>query len=250
MGKISAGNVDAPQVIPIGQNSGDTTRKKFPTFLGAVSQIQQFYFIEKKVQEISDDFLTIQGKMNFLQVGIGSGFVEGLTFAILTAVVLPILSDPKLMLWIAHYFPLAQSRLFLWTLKCFPILITGGLCCFIARYRVGMLTRKAVDNLLFGRVISLIVKGIIIFAGLMYMSKLITPDYAWIAAKWISLKHYSVAVEIYRITMNTKPNLVDAAYETVAIFTIAILVPFVSVWGFGLVRNIKKLSDERRWKRV
>jgi len=161
MGKISAGNVDGPQVIPISQSGGDTTRRKFPTLLGAVSQIQQFYFIEKKGQEISDDFLTIQGKMNFLQVGAGSGFVEGLAFAILTAIVVPILSDPEYMLWLGKYFPLVRSKLFLWTLNCFPIILTGGLCCFIARYRVGMLTRKAVDHLLFGRVISLVLKGII-----------------------------------------------------------------------------------------
>lgn len=247
MGKGAAGNVDAPQVIPIGQNEGDTTRKKFPTLLGAVSQIQQFYFIEKKGQEISDDFLTIQGKMNFLQVGVGSGFVEGLAFAVLTAIVVPILSDPEYMVWLGQYFPLVRSRLFLWTLKCFPVLITGGLCCFIARYRVGMLTRKAVDHLLVGRVISLIAKGIIIFFGLMYMSQMITPNRAWTAAKWVSLKHYSLATEIYRIVMNTKPNMVDAAYETIAIFTIAILLPFVSVWCFSLVRSFKKRRDKRRW---
>jgi len=90
----------------------ESFRKKFPTLLGAISQIQQFYFIEKKGQEISDDFLTIQGKMNFLQVGIGSGFIEGLSFAILTAIVIPILSDFEYMVWFGQYFPLVRSRLF------------------------------------------------------------------------------------------------------------------------------------------
>lgn len=249
MGKVSAGDVGGPQVIPIGQTR-DTTRRRYPTLLDAISQIQQFYFIERKGEEVSDEFLTIQGKLNFMHVGAVSGFVEGLVFAVLTAIVLPILSDPKYMVAIAEYFPLARSRLFLWSLNCYPIIVTGGLCCFVARYRVGLLSKKAVDHLLFGRVVSLIGKGILIFMGLIFLAQVITPERAWAAAKWLTLGRQSWAVAIYRITMNTKPHLINMAYETVAIFVIAILLPFISVWGFALLRRLKRIRDQRKWDGV
>lgn len=110
-------NASQDVIIPVG--IGDSTRRKFPTLLGAMAQIQQFFVIEKSGQEIPDEFLTIQGKFNFFKVGCGSGFIEGLSFAVLAALVVPILSDQQLMMSLARYFPLAQSKVFLHTLNCF-----------------------------------------------------------------------------------------------------------------------------------
>ncbi len=226
----------------------DTTRRRFPTIISAMSQIQQFYVIEKSGQPIPEDFLTIQGKLNFFRVGLGSGFVEGLTFAFLTAIVLPILSDARLMAYVAKYFPLAQSKLFLWTMNLFPVILTGGICCYLSRYRIGSLTKKAIDSLLSGRLVSLMAKGILIFAGLIFLSNLITRHSAWTFAKWMSMNHYSIAYEIYRILMNTKPQLVNMAYETIAIFALAIVMPFLTIWGVSAIRKLKEKKDELFWK--
>ncbi|OEU52557.1 MAG: hypothetical protein BA868_07620 [Desulfobacterales bacterium C00003106] len=238
-------NASQDVVIPIGM--GDSTRRNFPTLLGAMAQIQQFFVIEKSGQEIPDEFLTIQGKFNFFKVGCGSGFIEGLSFALLAALVVPILSDQKLMMSVAHYFPLAQSKVFLHTLNCFPVLLTCGLCCFLSRYRIGTLTRKAVDAFLFGRLMSLVMKGIIIFTGLTWLSGAITESSAWSAAKWVSLKQYGPAREIYRIILNTKPYLDYMATETIVIFTVAIIVPFITVWGVSLLRNLKARRQRASW---
>lgn len=235
-------------VIPAG-SSGTTTRS-FPGIISAMSQIQQFYVIEQGGQEIPDDFLTIQGKLNFFKVGLGSGFMEGLTFAFLTALVLPILSDEKLMSWVAKYFPLAQSKLFLWTLALFPVIVTGGICCYLSKYRIGSLTRKAIDSLLMGRLVSLIAKAILIFAGLITLASVITRHSAWHAAQWMTLKNYSASLEAYRVIMNVKPQLVNTAYETIAVFTFAILMPFITIWGVSFVRKIKAKKADIFWKNV
>jgi hypothetical protein len=250
MSKSSTNVFDSSQdvIIPVGL--GDTTRRKFPTLLSAISQIQQFFVIEKTGQEIPDEFLTLQGKMNFFNTGFGSGFVEGLTFALLASLTLPVLSDPSLMMTVARYFPLAGSKLFLRILSCFPILLTGALCCYLSRFRIGILTRKSIDAFLFGRLVSLMVKGGLIFAGLTALSGVITQQSAWSAAKWVSFKHDALAHEIYRILLNTKPHLIDMAYETVAIFTIAVVLPFITIWGVSFIRKIKAKKDEASWDRL
>ena len=249
MNQGSAGNFDSSQevVIPVG-SSGDTTRRNYPTLISAMSQIQQFFVIEKSGQQIPDEFLTIQGKLNFFKVGLGSGFIEGLAFVFLAALVLPLLSDIKLMAWVSQYFPLAQSKIFLWALALFPVIVTGGMCSYLSRYRIGTLTSGAIDSLLLGRLVSLIMKGILIFAGLISLAGVITRNSAWTFAQWVSMKNYPVACEIYRIILNTKPQLVNMAYETVAVFALAIILPFITIWGVSFFRKIKAKKDDLFWK--
>ena len=250
MARSSTGAFDGSQdvIIPVGL--GDTTRRRFPTLLSAISQIQQFFVIEKSGQEIPDEFLTIQGKLNFFNTGFGSGFVEGLTFALLASLTLPVLSDEKLMAAVARYFPLAASKLFLRTLTCFPVLLTAALCCYLSRYRIGILTRKSIDAFLLGRLVSLMVKGALIFAGLTALSSAITRQSAWTMATWVSFKQHGLAYELYRILLNTRPHLIEMAYETVAIFTIAVTLPFITIWGVALMRKIKAKRDEASWDRL
>lgn len=238
--KGTAGGFDGAQEVVIPAGTSGTTRRSFPSIISAMSQIQQFYVIEQGGQEIPDEFLTIQGKLNFFKVGLGSGFIEGLTFAFLTAIVLPILSDAKLMSWVARYFPLAQSKIFLRALALFPVIVSGGICCYLSKYRIGSLTRTAIDSLLWGRLVSLIAKAILIFAGLITLAGVITRHSAWIFAKWVTMKHYSAALEVHRIIMNVKPQLVNTAYEVVAVFTLAILMPFFTIWGVSIIRKIKE----------
>jgi len=44
-----------------------------------------------------------------------------------------------------------------------PVLISGGLCCYLSKYYVGKISKSAIDWLLMGRLFSLVLKGLIIF---------------------------------------------------------------------------------------
>src|ERR1700757_1641579 len=46
--------------------------------IDAISEIQQYYIIEKTGQDIPPEFLTIRGVMTFFGVGFKNGFIEGL----------------------------------------------------------------------------------------------------------------------------------------------------------------------------
>ena len=97
-------------IVPVGQTH-TSTQSLFGNIIDAISQIQQFAVIERSGQDIPDDFLTIRGKLNFFNMGFGNGFIEGIVFALLTALTLPIMSDEGLSQYLEHYFPLVHSRL-------------------------------------------------------------------------------------------------------------------------------------------
>ena len=45
--------------------------------LNAISEVQQFYVIESKGQNIPSEFLTLERTIDFFRIGITSGFHEG-----------------------------------------------------------------------------------------------------------------------------------------------------------------------------
>jgi len=233
--------------IIVSSSGVKTTRGLFSGFIDAYSQIQQYAVIEKSGQEIPEDFLTIRGKLNFFNTGFSNGFKEGLLFAFFTALILPVMSDPFLQASASAYFPLFKSRAFLWGLNCLPIFIMGGMCCILSKYRIGVITKKAVDSLLLGRLSSLIVKAIIIFSLLLFLSKNITPDSAWTFSNWVTLSHGDFAETVFRIIMNTRPQLVNMAWEVLGIFIVAIIVPFTAVWIVALYRKILWYRAEKFW---
>jgi len=220
-----------------------STRRLFPHLLDAISQIQQFYVIEASGEEIPDDFLTLRGKMNFGNVGFGAGFLEALTFALLMTVIMVICSDPNIRHSIARYFPLIESQFFLWTVNLAPVIISGGLCCYLSKYYVGKISKSAIDWLLMGRLFSLILKGLIIFFLLTILSSHITPHSAWTFAKYVSLKKLSLATRIYYIVMGMKPLLIKRAFEVLGIFALAMLMPFFTIWGVSWIRRLKAARD-------
>lgn len=241
----SPGQASTGMVIPIGQSGGRTGRF-FPHILDAISQIQQFYVIEVSGREIPDDFLTIRGKLNFFNVGFGAGFLEALLFAFLMSIILILVSDTTTRQAVAQYFPLINSTVFLWMVTLLPVIISGGLCCYLSRCYVGKITRKAIDSLLLGRVFSLVLKGLIIFFLLIWFSKLINAHSAWIMATWASFKRYHLATRIYYILMAMKPLLIERAFEVLCIFGLAMVMPFLIIWGVAWMRRAKASRDLSR----
>ena len=114
--------------IPIGSGSDAGTRSYFKNIIDAIAQIQQFAVMERSDYEIPEDFLTIRGKLNFFNIGFGNGFIEGMVFTFLLAVIMPLMHSDYLMESVAVRFPLARSRSFLWMLNLLPIVVPVALC--------------------------------------------------------------------------------------------------------------------------
>lgn len=239
----SPGDASSGMIIPVDQSGGGRTSRLFPHILDAISQIQQFYVIEASGQPIPDDFLTIRGKLNFFNVGFGAGFLEALLFALFMSVIMILVSDDNTKEAIARYFPLIKNSIFLWFVNLLPVLISGGLCCYLSRCYIGRISRKAIDSLLLGRVFSLVLKGLILFFLMTWISNCINTHSAWTFARWVSFHKYHFATRVYYILMAMKPLLIQRAFELLAIFGLAMIMPFLTIWGVAWVRKIKAARD-------
>jgi len=235
----SPGDASSGMIIPVDQSGGGSTSRIFPHILDAISQIQQFYVIEISGQEIPDDFLTIRGKLNFFNVGFGAGFLEALLFALFMSIIMVLVSDETTREAISRYFPLIENNIFLWSVNLLPVLISGGLCCYLSRCYVGRITRKAIDSLLIGRVSSMVLKGLVLFFLMIWFSNHINTHSAWTFARWVSLHKYHLATRIYYILMSMKPIMIKRAFELLGIFGLAVIMPFLTIWGVSWIRKIK-----------
>lgn len=248
MGKGDAGSQDAPaEVVPVGGAAMGSTKRRFGNIIDAISQIQQFAVIEQDGTEIPEDFLTVRGRLNFFNIGFGHGFIEGLMFALLMAVIMPFLYDASLVRDVAKYFPLIQFKSFLWGLNLLPVIVVGGMCCFLSKYRIGIITKKAIDALLIGRLFCLIMKGILIFVVLIFLSNRITAGNAWKAANAVTLWNRRYALMVYQAIWDIKPHLVTTAYDVLAIFIAAMLMPFLTVWLVAFYRWAFVTKERRFW---
>ena len=239
----SPGDASSGMIIPVDRSGGGSTRRLFPHILDAISQIQQFYVIEASGRPIPDDFLTIRGKLNFFNVGFGAGFLEALLFAFFMSIIMILVSDQETKQAVARYFPLIENSVFLWSVNLLPVIISGGLCCYLSRCYIGRITRKAVDSLLLGRVFSMVLKGLVLFFLMIWISNCINAHSAWTLAKWVSFHKYRFAARIYYILMSVKPLLIQRAFELAAIFGVAIIMPFLIIWGVAWVRKLKAARD-------
>jgi hypothetical protein len=237
---------DTINAVPI-DSGGDTgTRSYFKNIIDAISQIQQLAVMERSDYEIPEDFLTLRGVLNFFNVGFGNGFIEGMVFALLLAIIMPIMHSEYLMELVAARFPLARSRGFLWFLNLLPIIIAVTLCSYLSRYRIGKITKRAIDSLLVGRMFSLIIKAIIIFVLLILLYRYNEPiahglgfTAARINADWGN--------GIYLTIVNMQDHLLMTAFRILGIFTAAILTPFFTIWLVSLYRNYQCKKAKQFW---
>ncbi|MBW2648143.1 MAG: hypothetical protein JRE23_18690 [Deltaproteobacteria bacterium] len=121
------------------------------------------------------------------------------------------------------------------------------MCVFLSHCHIGKLSRRAVDNLLVGRLVSKVVQGLIYFILFIVLAKFLTPENVWKFSYNITFRSYDLARQTYRVIMNTRPNIHNAAFETLGIFMIAVIVPFVTIWMFSIVRKMRNIRQKMFW---
>jgi len=79
---------------------------------------------------------------------------------------------------------------------------------------------------------------------MIWISNCINPDSAWHVAQWMSFRKHDAAIRIYYILLSVKPLLVERAYELLAVFGLAVIMPFLIIWGVALIRKIKASRNQ------
>ncbi len=198
--------------------------------IDAISEIQQYHIIERTGQDIPSDFLTMRGVLTFFMVGFRSGFWEGAFLGLLLPLawgvweeVIPAFGGT------ADLFSKCLVFLFGFGISIMMTVILGGM---LARYYGGNLTRKAVNSLVWGRTLSLIAKGVLIFLVFNLLVFLLSPRNVFFFCETVKGLVGNPA-SLYSGIMAMKEPLRKSATAQLALSPVLSLIPFVTLRFFG-----------------
>ncbi len=198
--------------------------------IDAISEIQQYHIIERTGQDIPSDFLTMRGTLTFFLVGFRSGFWEGAFLGLLLPLawgvweeIIPAFGGT------ADLFGKCLIFLFGFGISLMMTVILGGI---LAGYYGGNLTRKAVNSLVWGRTLSLVAKGVLIFLVFNLIVFLCSQK---------NVFHLSQAAggfigdpaSLYSGIMGMKEPLRKSAATQLALSPVLSLIPFITLRFFG-----------------
>ena len=197
--------------------------------LNAISEVQQFFVIESKGQDIPGEFLTLEHTLDFFKIGVKSGFHEGFALVLLFPVF-----HFYLFPFVFHKLDLVSHVLF-GSIPYLVLIVNTAMCCYISRYYVGNITRKAINSLLMGRAMSLLLKAFLLYVLYLVLFRLSTPDNIWKFA----MQFGSRAEEIYNGFFEVKPHLMPVATESSILMVVAAIFPYGSVYLLDLWRRYR-----------
>ena len=206
--------------------------------ISAISEIQQFYVIESKGQDIPAEFLTLERTIDFFKIGLKSGFNEGLALVLLFPVFhLYLLPFVFLHLdWFSHLLFSAIPYL--------PLIINTLMCSYISRYYVGNITRKGINSLLTGRALSLLLKAFLVYVVYLVLFRLSTPENIGRLAR-----HFrSNAQGFYQGFFTIRPHLMPLATTSSVLVALAAVFRYGSVYlldgrhRYKIRRNMKRIT--------
>ena len=206
--------------------------------ISAISEIQQFYVIESKGQNIPAEFLTLERTIDFFKIGLKSGFNEGIALVLLFPMFhLYLLPFVFLHLdWFSHLLFAAIPYL--------PLVINTLMCSYISRYFVGNITRKGINSLLSGRALSLLLKAFLVYVVYLILFRLSTPENIARLARHFG----SNAQDIYQGFFTIRPHLVPLATKSSLLMVLAAIFPYGSVYlldcwhRYKIKRNMKRIT--------
>jgi hypothetical protein len=235
---MAGAGISGGTIIPLGDSTKVTRR--LPHLIDAISDIQQFYIFESTGQEIPHEFLTIKGSLSYFNIGFGSGFFEGLMFSIVLTVCMPFMVDTELMRILVTFIPFLESPSFVLFFSAIPVIFACVLCCWLAKYYVGSITRRAIDNLLLGRATSLFLTGFLLFTLLTILSSLITPERAFSAGMFMAKifpQGSLIPQFVYETLLNLPPIMVKRAIQQGVILCTGVVLPYITIWAVIFIRR-------------
>jgi hypothetical protein len=203
--------------------------------LNAISEVQQFFVIESKGQNIPSEFLTLERTLDFFKIGLKSGFHEGFALVLLFPV------------FHFYLFPFVFKKLDLFSYFIFGsipylvLLVNTAMCCYISRYYVGNITRKAINSLLVGRAISLLLKAFLIYVLYLLLYRLSTPENVWKLAQQFGARAQDIYVGFFEV----KPHLRPVANKTAVLMVTAAVFPYGSVYFLDLLHRYRVKKNKK-----
>ncbi|MEM2991358.1 MAG: hypothetical protein QXQ02_09285 [Halobacteria archaeon] len=237
-GSSSKGDVFLGSSPPPGKPKG---------LLDAISEIQQYYVVERSGSTIPDDFLTMKGKIGFFEVGFKGAFISGLVSALLTPIAIGVMEK---------YLPIFGSTNPSLYDKAFALLLAVsfsiGYAVFIStvgKYYIGGISKAAINNMMAGFIIGALFKLFVAFILFHFIYFVILdPDkLARILLGFKFVLKYNTLNSIYQWLINFRPVFLTSAYLVVATTLLLIIIPVGSI--IVQSRRTKRIMEmEKTWE--
>lgn len=212
-------------------------------FLNAYSEIQQYYLAEKTTGTISVDFLTLEGKLAFFEVGFKGGFLCGFISALLTPVAFGVI-DNYLPIF-GSYDPNWYDKFFAFVLACGFAVGYGFLFSSLGKYYIGEVSKAAIKNLVMGLAIGAVIKLIIVFLAFHFIYIVILePNVigAWLI-KMTWLTSYDRLNGLFQWLMVFRPVFLVSAYFVLFTTLLMITIPILGI-HLGAKRSKKRMDHQ------
>ncbi len=215
--------------------------------LDAISEIQQYYVVERSGSAIPEDFFTISGRLAFFEVGFKGGFISGLVSALLSPFAIgvieryiPIFGDTN---------PTLFDTIFAFFLS---LSYTLGYAMFYAglgKYYIGTISKAAVKNLLSGLASGVVFKTVVAFVGFHYLYlKVLEPSQLGTYFQiFYNVIDYNTLNAIYVWLVEFRPVFLTASYLVVFTTLLMIGIPLVAV-VISHDRIKKEMEAEEKWQ--
>lgn len=233
--------------------SGSSSYEKPKNLVNALSEIQRYYVIESRSDNIPKEYFTLEQLLDFFKVGFKSGILEGLFFITLLPFLQTIYPSFK-------FFFLGQNinekeHLFFTFGSFVPIIITTLFMIYISKYYEGALTKRAIFSLLNGRSATFILKGVGIYYLLHHIQNISLKDpniiYSWIDfTQWVVniFAQSNITTEMvykyyYKFVI---PALGDTANEIFFSMLLFAFFPYLTVFykGYQQIKEKHKIDAE------
>lgn len=234
---------------------GGSSYEKPKNIINALSEIQRYYVLESRSDDLPKEYFTLEQIFDFFKVGFKSGILEGLLFITL----LPFLQTiyPSFKFFFMGDTINEQEQMFFTIGSYAPIVISTLLMIYLSKYYKGELTKRAIFALINGRSATFLIKGIGFYYLLHYIQNVSLKDpnviYSWIDfTQWIFnlfTKNQTTTDAVYLYYYKfVIPALGDTANEILFSMIIFAFFPYLTVFYKGYVQKREKYKMQTEYE--
>ncbi|HEH5010488.1 TPA: hypothetical protein SHD04_001409 [Campylobacter coli] len=226
-----------------GQSEADRGRNIF----NVLSEIQRYYVIEERSEEIPKEYFTIEQILEYFKIGFKSGLMESFIFVTLVPILQIIY--PSFKFYFLDSNITDNEILFFKIISYTPIILTTLFVIYIGKYYQGYITRRAIFSLMNGRSVSFIVKGIIFYFLLQWFIdySLSHPKFLYGLSDWTSwiigvFSDLSISIEaIYKYYYAyVIPAMDKASISILSTMMFFAILPYFTIFFISYFKRARK----------
>jgi len=212
----------------------------------ALSEIQQYFVVERSGSPIPDDFFTIGGKLAFFEVGFRAAFLSGIVSALLMPFAFGVIE--RYIPIFGSYNPSLFDRIFAIVLSISFSIAHSVFISLTGKYYIGSISKSAIKNLLGGFISGALLKLVIAFIlfHTIYFYLLSPKFLTRNLLKLSPFVKYETLKRIYLFLIEFKPVFLISSYFLIFTTFLMIFIPMLSIL-ISSRRTKKEIEWEERW---